>query len=209
MPAHGRGLRPRRAAGPGRAGPAAAIPAGPATARRALRSACPACGAAGRCRYDATRPRGPILISHLDRSARPFTFPGPTRQDHQLRPGRPIAHQVVKRRLQSYGLHSRGPEIVQRANTATRPTPTGSLRLRPTTDLYQRPRAIVPPGVRIEEIVVPHRSPSVAGFGLPGLAGTDHWPKPRASTWANGQDRKSTRLNSSHTVISYAVFCLK
>src|SRR5438034_5629125 len=25
----------------------------------------------------------------------------------------------------------------------------------------------------------------------------------------NGVDRKSTRLNSSHTVISYAVFCLK
>src|SRR5882672_7967932 len=29
--------------------------------------------------------------------------------------------------------------------------------------------------------------------------------------WGTGQpvDRKSTRLNSSHTVISYAVFCLK
>src|SRR5438034_3009746 len=26
---------------------------------------------------------------------------------------------------------------------------------------------------------------------------------------ARGRDRKSTRLNSSHTVISYAVFCLK
>src|SRR5438132_10542799 len=26
---------------------------------------------------------------------------------------------------------------------------------------------------------------------------------------SEGQDRKSTRLNSSHTVISYAVFCLK
>src|SRR5437588_7649952 len=26
---------------------------------------------------------------------------------------------------------------------------------------------------------------------------------------AKGADRKSTRLNSSHTVISYAVFCLK
>src|SRR5260221_7294843 len=26
---------------------------------------------------------------------------------------------------------------------------------------------------------------------------------------AAGRDRKSTRLNSSHTVISYAVFCLK
>src|SRR5438034_6000985 len=25
----------------------------------------------------------------------------------------------------------------------------------------------------------------------------------------SGEDRKSTRLNSSHTVISYAVFCLK
>src|SRR5690554_7675669 len=27
--------------------------------------------------------------------------------------------------------------------------------------------------------------------------------------WASGQDRKSTRLNSSHVRISYAVFCLK
>src|SRR5260221_7185452 len=27
--------------------------------------------------------------------------------------------------------------------------------------------------------------------------------------WSTRQDRKSTRLNSSHTVISYAVFCLK
>src|SRR5260221_8253160 len=29
------------------------------------------------------------------------------------------------------------------------------------------------------------------------------------STFGLGIDRKSTRLNSSHTVISYAVFCLK
>src|SRR6266576_4592109 len=29
------------------------------------------------------------------------------------------------------------------------------------------------------------------------------WPRPRA------EDRKSTRLNSSHVEISYAVFCLK
>src|SRR5438034_1692429 len=33
-------------------------------------------------------------------------------------------------------------------------------------------------------------------------------PDPRDKTWAI-RDRKSTRLNSSHTVISYAVFCLK
>src|SRR5438034_6765597 len=30
-----------------------------------------------------------------------------------------------------------------------------------------------------------------------------------ASRWNCARDRKSTRLNSSHTVISYAVFCLK
>src|SRR5256885_10349375 len=29
------------------------------------------------------------------------------------------------------------------------------------------------------------------------------------ATRATGEDRKSTRLNSSHLVISYAVFCLK
>src|SRR2546430_4065101 len=29
------------------------------------------------------------------------------------------------------------------------------------------------------------------------------------NTWISGQDRKSTRLNSSHSQISYAVFCLK
>src|SRR5436190_6840511 len=32
---------------------------------------------------------------------------------------------------------------------------------------------------------------------------------PRAASSLRGRDRKSTRLNSSHTVISYAVFCLK
>src|SRR5438034_4105036 len=37
-----------------------------------------------------------------------------------------------------------------------------------------------------------------------GVAGRDWSRGPRAP-----RDRKSTRLNSSHTVISYAVFCLK
>src|SRR5688572_30975136 len=31
----------------------------------------------------------------------------------------------------------------------------------------------------------------------------------RATKYANARDRKSTRLNSSHSQISYAVFCLK
>src|SRR5256885_11852936 len=32
---------------------------------------------------------------------------------------------------------------------------------------------------------------------------------PNGYTWLFAEDRKSTRLNSSHLVISYAVFCLK
>src|SRR5690349_25145849 len=47
---------------------------------------------------------------------------------------------------------------------------------------------------------------------------TPHWPHcrrtncRRASTnigWKSAEDRKSTRLNSSHVEISYAVFCLE
>ena len=37
-----------------------------------------------------------------------------------------------------------------------------------------------------------------------------HREKPTArSLWMKRRDRKSTRLNSSHQIISYAVFCLK
>src|SRR5436190_17999823 len=53
---------------------------------------------------------------------------------------------------------------------------------------------------------------------LPILAESDSSSK-KARGWTTGnlkidalikqRDRKSTRLNSSHTVISYAVFCLK
>src|SRR3712207_7504554 len=63
------------------------------------------------------------------------------------------------------------------------------------------------------------RSCGVGGFGV-----TDrdlkwrYWVKPDPAdipkvmwneTSPDGQDRKSTRLNSSHANISYAVFCLK
>src|SRR5438132_8834805 len=54
--------------------------------------------------------------------------------------------------------------------------------------------------------------------GPPGPGGRDHRGErgreprdggPRARGPPSRGDRKSTRLNSSHTVISYAVFCLK
>src|SRR5688572_31271073 len=42
------------------------------------------------------------------------------------------------------------------------------------------------------------------------LSGLVHGISPRGALAANnGEDRKSTRLNSSHSQISYAVFCLK
>src|SRR2546426_8618353 len=49
------------------------------------------------------------------------------------------------------------------------------------------------------------RSGGGEGEPSPGLALTSVPPLPRRG----GEDRKSTRLNSSHLVISYAVFCLK
>src|SRR3712207_8194276 len=54
--------------------------------------------------------------------------------------------------------------------------------------------------------VVPHRDGVPAEHGFVSL-----WPAGGDSlgaVWLDG-DRKSTRLNSSHANISYAVFCLK
>src|SRR6516162_11313755 len=47
------------------------------------------------------------------------------------------------------------------------------------------------------------RSPPRPPGKRPGSRRPYSWPRRR------GSDRKSTRLNSSHLVISYAVFCLK
>src|SRR5260221_10093254 len=49
------------------------------------------------------------------------------------------------------------------------------------------------------------RSPESGAAGRAGSTGGRRW----GSASVRAQDRKSTRLNSSHTVISYAVFCLK
>src|SRR5690625_5833522 len=64
------------------------------------------------------------------------------------------------------------------------------------------------------------RSPPVPSSttGLPAGAPSSSWAKAlpargrtraATSTTASSADRKSTRLNSSHVAISYAVFCLK
>src|SRR2546422_8585502 len=47
------------------------------------------------------------------------------------------------------------------------------------------------------------------GTSISRLRRANAGPQGRASTYVGGGDRKSTRLNSSHGYISYAVFCLK
>src|SRR5690625_3964402 len=48
-----------------------------------------------------------------------------------------------------------------------------------------------------------------AHIGRDALPGARTGPAARGSGAADVRDRKSTRLNSSHVAISYAVFCLK
>src|SRR5690625_6508183 len=47
-----------------------------------------------------------------------------------------------------------------------------------------------------------------AVLGIWGVGGLTSWLNSTFQTTFEAQDRKSTRLNSSHVAISYAVFCL-
>src|SRR5437588_6327801 len=51
--------------------------------------------------------------------------------------------------------------------------------------------------------------PGHVGIWLPQLPGFGKIGTVAIASMMTARDRKSTRLNSSHTVISYAVFCLK
>src|SRR5438132_7793743 len=67
--------------------------------------------------------------------------------------------------------------------------------------------AVDPRGKVVDRIESVER-PDLAGIGLDHLHVLGK-VLGRAAREVVDQDRKSTRLNSSHTVISYAVFCLK
>src|SRR3712207_7330549 len=58
----------------------------------------------------------------------------------------------------------------------------------------------LPPGVADERHVLVRELGVVVTDGEGAIVALEHVP---------GEDRKSTRLNSSHANISYAVFCLK
>src|SRR5437867_6902644 len=53
------------------------------------------------------------------------------------------------------------------------------------------------------------RSSDLTRRGVSGVPASRGWLACQRSTASTWSDRKSTRLNSSHRTISYAVFCLK
>src|SRR5690242_21577142 len=63
-------------------------------------------------------------------------------------------------------------------------------------------------GVRIAGLVVHDEADWLLGSGLRGRR-SPRLAADSVKIWADGGDRKSTRLNSSHMSTSYAVFCLK
>src|SRR5438034_8304585 len=73
--------------------------------------------------------------------------------------------------------------------------PTSTLSLHDALPISRSSHAADSPEVRAAGITAGGHDTSRSG-------GRGYLPRPRT-------DRKSTRLNSSHTVISYAVFCLK
>src|SRR3712207_8361930 len=80
-------------------------------------------------------------------------------------------------------------------DTAT--TEIYTLSLHDALPIYRQPGGVVRPGPLLRPGVGGRRHPRRHG----GAGGADPGP--------GGLDRKSTRLNSSHANISYAVFCLK
>src|SRR5256885_7760652 len=71
----------------------------------------------------------------------------------------------------------------------------------PYTTLFRSKDKVITPDV----ILHPHN----ASLGITFYDGQQFPAEYEGDIFAAEQDRKSTRLNSSHLVISYAVFCLK
>src|SRR5437588_4858903 len=66
----------------------------------------------------------------------------------------------------------------------------------PYTTLFRSTQDEWPPGKDVIKVAIAIQVPKIGAF-------------PQREDRRRPADRKSTRLNSSHTVISYAVFCLK
>src|SRR5690349_23028399 len=84
-----------------------------------------------------------------------------------------------------------------------RPPPRSTLF--PYTTLFRSAKSPPPPATGYRK---PDRSSAPPRRG-PGQRNRSSGIRPRCRLPVSERDRKSTRLNSSHVEISYAVFCLK
>src|SRR3712207_8190565 len=86
-----------------------------------------------------------------------------------------------------------------------------TLSLHDALPIYRPPRmSPSPPAPRPPAAPAPpNRSPRSKGCPPPPPPGNPPGKPPGRPPAPNSRDRKSTRLNSSHANISYAVFCLK
>src|SRR5947209_15916092 len=81
--------------------------------------------------------------------------------------------------------------------------PPGST-LFPYTTLFRSVRDVIPDRLGAE-----YQVGRDLGIGVPARNQVENLPLSLTQLWEDAGDRKSTRLNSSHANISYAVFCLK
>src|SRR5690625_6777856 len=97
--------------------------------------------------------------------------------------------------------HSRRMEARMEKNEANQPDTRGGVQVVSRTAAIMRALSAHPGGLSLTEIANEVKLPRstvqrlVTALEIEGLV--------------DGKDRKSTRLNSSHVAISYAVFCLK
>src|SRR5690606_34659848 len=106
----------------------------------------------------------------------------------------PLARRAIRPPLSPSPARPRRPSA-----SIARPPPRPTLF--PYTTLFRSPLAVIELGARRDQTLLDQRAEGDARFGALGACGLEGIGVAR--------DRKSTRLNSSHVKISYAVFCLK
>src|SRR5437870_8882901 len=80
-----------------------------------------------------------------------------------------------------------------------------TLSLHDALPIFGNCRGNLREGVRVEDSDPFHKATKVRSTNLDGVSGG----RLDETVLRRREDRKSTRLNSSHVAISYAVFCLK
>src|SRR5215208_3031722 len=96
-----------------------------------------------------------------------------------------------------------------RARPRNNPLPPTSRKLRPASHTEKAPLTTAATATRKATRPVPSLTRLSPPTTVPTRSGTPNLPKIASAATGSVGDRKSTRLNSSHVAISYAVFCLK